>query len=386
MKPSNEQILRENIEYAIGQIERGAPDSAREWLERALADTAPASAPQIPNFTPGTVYQSRRYGPLVFVGIDNFCGQSTYQFKEGQRDRYLLPDVIAGEFGALSATAPESAPADAQDLLNDLANVGGKIVRTASLDEVQIAVARIEKRMFVRTDGCGFVHMPPARNPLATALPFAILDVEMAALERFHECATDGEGYDVAKPMMQRLACIGLVRRVTANYYEHTNFGLSVLNGEFATHPAPSQTADQVRDAALAEAIACVPGGSICDPQQVADAIHAIKSSPASSPTEGANQARELTELRRLAEEATGGPWVHRFDPGNPKGVQHGVKLEGEFGAWICDCLDNADKRVGAIAAGDRNAQFIAAANPAAILRLLDRLVTSSAEKRVSDD
>lgn len=83
----------------------------------------------------------------------------------------------------------------------------------------------------------------PADAP-GVALPFAILEDEMAALERFHECATDGEGYDVAKPMMQRLACIGLVRRVTANYYEHTNFGLSVLNGDF-THTAPSQSAEQ---------------------------------------------------------------------------------------------------------------------------------------------
>lgn len=81
--------------------------------------------------------------------------------------------------------------------------------------------------------------------------------------------------------------------------------------------------------------------------------------------------AQKIEELKAAALAATPGPWLHRFDPGNPKGAQHGVKLEGEFGMWVFDCLDNADKREGEIPAGDYNAQFIAAANPAAILGLI---------------
>lgn len=73
-----------------------------------------------------------------------------------------------------------------------------------------------------------------AVDPLTQALPFAILADEMKALRRFHECATDDEGYDVSKGMMKRLSEIGLVRRVTSNIYEHTDFGLAVLNGDFA--------------------------------------------------------------------------------------------------------------------------------------------------------
>lgn len=65
------------------------------------------------------------------------------------------------------------------------------------------------------------------------ALPFAILDQEMKDLMRFHECVMDGEGYDVPKDRMKRLAKIGLLRRVTANFYEHTTFGLAVINGDF---------------------------------------------------------------------------------------------------------------------------------------------------------
>ncbi len=65
-------------------------------------------------------------------------------------------------------------------------------------------------------------------------LPFAILEDELKDLHRFHECVSDDEGYDVPKERMRRLAEIGLVRRVTANYYEHTIFGLAVINGSFS--------------------------------------------------------------------------------------------------------------------------------------------------------
>lgn len=80
----------------------------------------------------------------------------------------------------------------------------------------------------------------------------------------------------------------------------------------------------------------------------------------------------DLNKLEELARAATPGPWLHRHDPGNPPGVQHGVKLEGEFGAWVCDCLDNADRLTVGGVAGERNAAFIAAANPAAVLDLID--------------
>lgn len=74
-------------------------------------------------------------------------------------------------------------------------------------------------------------HTP---EPLCPAtLPFAIMDQEMKDLMRFHECVTDDEGYDVPKDRMKRLAEIGLLRRVTANFYEHTIFGLSIINGDF---------------------------------------------------------------------------------------------------------------------------------------------------------
>ncbi|MGI4846201.1 MAG: hypothetical protein ACRYF7_23165 [Janthinobacterium lividum] len=60
--------------------------------------------------------------------------------------------------------------------------------------------------------------------------PAALLDEnELAALRRFNETCEDGEGYDVPKETMQRLAAIGAVRRTSGSYYELTDFGMCVL-------------------------------------------------------------------------------------------------------------------------------------------------------------
>ena len=45
---------------------------------------------------------------------------------------------------------------------------------------------------------------------------------EIKAAHRFMETCEDGEGYDVPKQMMRRLAEIGLVRHVGGGYYEAT--------------------------------------------------------------------------------------------------------------------------------------------------------------------
>lgn len=74
-------------------------------------------------------------------------------------------------------------------------------------------------------------------TPEAPKPPFPINDSEMAALRRFWECATDGEGYDVEKAMMQRLAEMGVVQRKSGAYYMTTEFGLYVL-GEYTVERA----------------------------------------------------------------------------------------------------------------------------------------------------
>lgn len=81
-----------------------------------------------------------------------------------------------------------------------------------------------------------------------------------------------------------------------------------------------------------------------------------------------------IDELKAAALAATPGEWLYRTDPGNPTGFQHCVRLPGEFGAWVCDCLDNADKLTAGGIAGERNAAYIAAANPTVVLSLIVEL------------
>lgn len=62
--------------------------------------------------------------------------------------------------------------------------------------------------------------------------PAALLNAEeFAALQRFYECALDGEGYDVPDAMMRRLAEIGVIRRRSGTYYLTTDFGDALLTG-----------------------------------------------------------------------------------------------------------------------------------------------------------
>ena len=58
---------------------------------------------------------------------------------------------------------------------------------------------------------------------------------EMKAFERFNETCEDGEGYDVPKEMMKRLADIGVINHLSAGHYRITEFGLSILG--YKDHP-----------------------------------------------------------------------------------------------------------------------------------------------------
>ena len=69
---------------------------------------------------------------------------------------------------------------------------------------------------------------PPADT---IAVPGLMNGEELSALRRFFETCDDFEadGYDVPKPMMKRLAEIGVVRRVTRDIYEATDYGMRVI-------------------------------------------------------------------------------------------------------------------------------------------------------------
>ncbi|SFE88039.1 hypothetical protein [Paracidovorax wautersii] len=66
---------------------------------------------------------------------------------------------------------------------------------------------------------------------------------DMAALERLDETFSDGEGYDLPKSQMVRLADLGVVRHHSAGRYSITSFGRWVLGSRVLRKPL--ETADE---------------------------------------------------------------------------------------------------------------------------------------------
>jgi hypothetical protein len=70
--------------------------------------------------------------------------------------------------------------------------------------------------------------------PLYTTQPqrpwVGLTNDERKALERFTETCDDGEGYDVPKQIMQRLAQIGVVHHTSGGVYSTTEFGRWVID------------------------------------------------------------------------------------------------------------------------------------------------------------
>ena len=181
-------------------------ETERDWPEdfphengcyTCKACAAPAASAPPMQVAPSEALDAQRYRWLrannivANVRLHFASGDSPYLYAEA------LDEAIDSNCG-LAAPVPQVAPEQAS-------------VRDAALEE---HIANL---------------VLPSEAKLA--MPVPVNDEERAALERFHECVTDGEGWDVPKAMMQRLARIGLVRRVTANLYEHTEFGLAVLDG-----------------------------------------------------------------------------------------------------------------------------------------------------------
>ena len=74
----------------------------------------------------------------------------------------------------------------------------------------------------------------PEQEPVAW-----LTDDEREAFERFNETCEDGEGYDVPKTMMRRLAEIGVIHHTSRGIYGITKFGRSLVG--YTTPPQPEQ-------------------------------------------------------------------------------------------------------------------------------------------------
>ena len=83
----------------------------------------------------------------------------------------------------------------------------------------------------------------------------------------------------------------------------------------------------------------------------------------------------DINELRRLAQAATPGPWINHGRQPNVAGLPHSAVAAKTLLARVYS------EAYGDVEQETANASFIAAANPAAISELLDRLEAAEKER-----
>ncbi|HAK91126.1 hypothetical protein [Massilia timonae] len=153
------------------------------------------------------------------------------RFKDWSKRGFSADDVtwceVKADVIALIAAQSQGAQTAYEELLQAARDLRGELV---------VANALIERRTRERDEA---LAAQQAAAPGALDLMNAD---EMAALRRFDETCQDGEGYDVPKTMMQRLAAIGVVRRTSGSYYETTEFGLRVLHQSAPSAPGTPET------------------------------------------------------------------------------------------------------------------------------------------------
>jgi hypothetical protein len=84
----------------------------------------------------------------------------------------------------------------------------------------------------------------------AVSLSDPLQPQDLADLERLDDLFSDGEGWDLPKERMQRLAELGVIRRTTRDHYSITSFGRYCLGR--ADFPFPLKTVEEFNRAAHA--------------------------------------------------------------------------------------------------------------------------------------
>ena len=108
--------------------------------------------------------------------------------------------------------------------------------RYVVIRELEAALAQPEQEGGVCGRCGGWVSDPVITQPEQEPVAW-LSDDERKAFQRFYETWDDGEGYDVPKPMMKRLAQIGVIHHISRGLYDITKFGHSLLGYATSSHP-----------------------------------------------------------------------------------------------------------------------------------------------------
>jgi hypothetical protein len=125
-----------------------------------------------------------------------------------------------------------SAGASAERRLGDIT---GRLVELQRHLERAVGAPTIQDRLMV------------GQQMIGSAAKLLLTSDEIAALCRFDECTSDGEGYDVSPEAMQRLAEIGVVQRRPGPYYQMTEIGIAAV-GHHIRNPTLTTSCSAVNE------------------------------------------------------------------------------------------------------------------------------------------
>ncbi|MBI2724625.1 MAG: hypothetical protein HYX42_00080 [Polaromonas sp.] len=176
------------------------------------------------------------------------CSVKVCSVRAGNPDEHTVPLFSREQVvDALAALRPSTAPAA----------VAGPVATVYTMEALVprghvVHHATFHKAVPAGTKLCA--APPPAQPAVVTDARFPVLSVdEMGALQRFAECAEDGDGHDVSKSMMARLCEIGVLRRINpAGHHLLTEFGSALL-----AQPADGVQGDVQWTAEEIEAVIC---------------------------------------------------------------------------------------------------------------------------------
>lgn len=207
--------------------------------------------------------------PAQAAGVDIPTWQQRCDWQSSEPATKLMVEAMKAEIAELRA-ALAATPSEEADLRASLKQLNDSTHRER--ERLMAHIHRLETALW-KFGAPGEEALQAARKGIATPSEGVgaddgwLLPDDLAALQRFHECATDFDsgGHDVPKAQVARLVEIGVLRSIGFGRHMVTSFGDYVLGQASASHAEfrkPLKTlAEYNADAALAAAQPTTEGG-----------------------------------------------------------------------------------------------------------------------------
>ena len=206
-----------------------------------------------PSINAQGVHVAHRYaGGFVGSTVYASTGRAYPSTYNGRKD--IVADYIEVQQAApVAPTEPNKIIALAEKCSAEVGRYEGKV-----------AWVKFHSQSSIESFATGIV-MSATLKPRTAAKPEPVVqqfltEDDFADLFRFIETSEDGEGYDIGKESVQRLASLGVVQNLNFGKYGTTEFGYFVQETVFLQNPSLPLLLDSDRDHAQRDRLAVIKG------------------------------------------------------------------------------------------------------------------------------